>query len=216
MEAYLFSASFREVQGARREWSEELIVHGDSRAQIVACYEDFLARHHFRESKGEKQLQRLLITPVASDMIAETQVAPVDWLQLRARTQGAAESEPADDSLAGYWIAPADCPPAEARPRDLAALQATLDEDLRAGLNWAATPQFCYLLSVFATAEAEEPESAVIVEARNAVAAIWLWQGRAGSQANLPRTVQVGPMPLEMGVADFYGEGKAKASEPEQ
>ncbi len=123
-----------------------LIVYGGDLEAAQRRFEAWVAQ--FGEANQmTTSINKVVAAPLMEQLFTETGCVPIDWSKITELMQSSLETAAGDDFEQGYWadvnqiVSPKNLSP------DMASLQASLDEEIRSGLNWAVEKQFLFLIS---------------------------------------------------------------------
>ena len=97
----------------------------------------------------EIEVKRVTAAQFVDKLFTESGNLPLDLREISKQTQAQLESASVDDFEQGYWLDVEPVVGPEHPSLSIGALQQSLPEDIRTGLNWSADKQFYYLLTVF-------------------------------------------------------------------
>ena len=97
----------------------------------------------------EIEVKRVTAAQFVDKLLTESGSVPLDLREISKQTQAQLESAPLDDFEQGYWLEVEPVVRPEHPSLSIGALQQSLPDDIRTGLNWSADKQFFYLLTAF-------------------------------------------------------------------
>jgi hypothetical protein len=126
-----------------------MIVPGDTPDEAREKFDAWLHTQPEGEHPMEIEVKRVTAAQFVDKLLTESGSEALDLPEISKQTQAQLESASVDDFEQGYWL---DVEPV-VRPDfpglSIGALQQSLPDDIRTGLNWSADKQFCYLLTAF-------------------------------------------------------------------
>ena len=218
MGAFLFTgwASVFDPTRGLLDTCASMILHGCEEAPGRAWFEGWLQHGGRAEGEHPRKVEKVVVSPIVDRLLTENGDEPLNWVAMEGMAARVLEVEGDAYEQQGYW---ADCdalvPPARL-PADLNALQRSLPDDVRSGLNWSEETQNLFLVSALAPIvpppepdydnpdamaadeesdnqlrqapfpELAEKQASAVVKARNTVVAAWLWR-RHAAQSPLAR-----------------------------
>lgn len=126
-----------------------MIVPGDNPDEAREKFDAWLHTQPAGENPMEIEVKQVTAAQFVNQLITESGNVPLDLPEISNLTQAQLDSASLDDFEQGYWL---DVEPV-IRPENpclsVGALQQSLPDDIRTGLNWSADKQFFYLLTAF-------------------------------------------------------------------
>ena len=126
-----------------------MIVPGDNPDEAREKFDAWLHTQPEGENPMEIEVKLVTATQFVAKLLTESGSVPLDLREISKQMQVQLESASLDDFEQGYWL---DVEPV-VRPGhpslSIGALQQSLPDEIRTGLNWSADKQFFYLLTVF-------------------------------------------------------------------
>ncbi len=161
MGAFLFTgwASVFDPQRGLWDSCSTLLLRDVEEAAARAWFEGWLQHAGRAEDEHPRKIEKITVSPLVDRLFTETGDEPLIWPAVEEQAAQALAASEQTYEQQGYW---ADCdallPPARL-PADLEALQRSLPEDVRSGLNWSAAAQNFFLVSALVIPTfAPEPE----------------------------------------------------------
>jgi hypothetical protein len=115
--------------------------------QARAWFEGWLQHGGRAEGEHPRKIEKIVVSPIMDRLFTETGDEPLNWAALADQAARVLEVEGEAYEQQGYW---ADCDALVSPARlawDMNALQRSLPEDVRSGLNWSADTQNLFLVS---------------------------------------------------------------------
>ena len=237
MGAFLFTGWASVFDPTRGLWDScsSMILHDCDEETGRAWFEGWLQHGGRAEGEEPRKVEKVVVSPVVDRLLTENGEEPLDWAALDEQASQVVEAADEAYEQLGYWTDSDALVPPSRLPVDLSALQSSMPEEVRSGLNWSEERQNLFLVSALtpfvpppepdyenpdAMAAAEqadkhdrqapfpelaEKEATAVVRARNTVVAAWLWR-RYASQTALARN----PIRVD-GWCSVVGPGKETA-----
>jgi hypothetical protein len=204
--------------------SLSVIAFSTSSEQAQRLIENALREQSSDDIKKEITIRKFYEAPIIGQLLTETGNAPLNWPQILETSDSLLQSAPLDDFEQGYWVDVDQTVRPDKLSFSLGTLQSDVPEDVRSGLNWSGEKQFFFRLSVLplpspqipayevqvddletvdskepSPAELDEmnvilPEAVAIIQARNSVAAAWLWRRYAANTQWNHHAIRITPM----------------------
>ena len=157
------------------------------------------------ERPREITIRKVFTAPIIGQLLTESGNVPLNWQKVLEKSDALLQSTPVDDFEQGYWVDVDTTVRLDKLSFSLGTLQSDVPEGVRSGLNWSGEKQFFFLLQVrplppppappvyegeepeskpsdeptpaeIADMNATLPETVALIQARNSVAAAWLWR----------------------------------------
>lgn len=149
MGAFLFTGWASVFDPKRGLWDScsTLILRDTEEPAARTWFEGWLQNAGRAEDEHPRKIEKITVSPIVDRLVTETGDEPLNWAALEEQAAQALAASEETYELLGYW---ADCDalvsPARL-PVDLDALQRSLPEDVRSGLNWSPDAQNFFLVS---------------------------------------------------------------------
>jgi hypothetical protein len=185
---------------------------------------ELLKQPEGEETEREVTIRNIFVAPVVGQLLTESGNVPLNWTNILEKSQAVVEATPMDDFEQGYWVDVDTIIPSDKMSFSVGTLESNVPEDVRSGLNWSSDKQFFFLLQVLpppapppipayeevegiesesaeepAQTEIDEmgvvlPETVAVVQARNSVAAAWLWRKYAANTQWKNNAIRIIPL----------------------
>ncbi len=167
-----------------------------------------------------REIKQMVISQLIDSLLGEMGDSPLDWPAICRRADACLEAQN-DYFEQGNWVDANTAMPDGQLPASIEALQAALAPDVAEGLNWSAEKRFFFIVSALKPQGAPPPaesgfsifeetpeegagdqptlpelaerEATALIEARNAVVAVWLWKRFAATTTLAHDRVQIIP-----------------------
>lgn len=175
------------------------------------------------ERPREVTVQKVFVAPIIGQLLTESGNVPLNWPRILETAELLLESMPVDDFEQGYWVDADQTIRPDRLSFSLGTLQSDVPEEVGSGLNWSGEKQFFFLLQVLpmpapeappvyegeeveiepsneptpaeiAEMNATLPETVALIQARNSVAAAWLWRKYAANTQWVNHAIRITPL----------------------
>jgi hypothetical protein len=204
--------------------SLSVIAFSTSSDQAQRLIENALREQSPDEVKKEITIRKFYEASIVGKLLTESGNVALSWPQILETSDSLQQSTPMDDFEQGYWVDVDATVRPDKLSFSLGTLQSDVPDEVRSGLNWSGEKQFFFRLSVlplpppqipayeetaddFETGGSKEPspaeldemnvilpETVAIIQARNSVAAAWLWRRYAANTQWNHRAIRITPM----------------------
>ncbi len=160
MGAFLFTgwASVFDPNRGLLDSCSTLILRDCEEPEARARFEDGLQHGGRAEDEHPRKIEKITISPIVDRLFTEAGDEPLNWPAVDEQAGQALDAGEEAYEQQGYWADANTLVPATRLAADLDALQRSLPEDVRSGLNWAADSQNYFLVSALVIPSAIEPE----------------------------------------------------------
>lgn len=139
------------------------VLAGDA-AEANQQFEAWLNMQPEGEHPRTVEIHKIAAAQYVDQLLTEAGGVPLDWSQLRVQAQAQIQATQVDDFEQGYWVEVDEVVRPGPLSPDITALQQSLPDDIRTGLNWSADKQFLFMVCVFSgpppLADGNEPPEA--------------------------------------------------------
>ncbi len=123
------------------------IALGDNPGEAGEKFDAWLHAQPEGENPMEIEVKRVTAAQFVDKLLTESGSEPLDPPEISKQMQAQLESAAVDDFEQGYWLDVEPVVRPEHPSLSIGALQQSLPDDIRTGLNWSAERQFFYLLT---------------------------------------------------------------------
>ena len=160
MGAFLFTgwASVFDPQRGLSDSCSTLILHDIEEPPARTWFEGWLQHGGRAEDEHPRKIEKITVSPIVDRLFTEAGDEPLNWPAVAEQAGRALDAGEEAYELQGYWADGNALVPPSRLAADVDALQRSLPEDVRSGLNWAAESQNYFLVSALVIPSALEPE----------------------------------------------------------
>jgi hypothetical protein len=126
------------------------IIHANTIEEAEGGFEDWLLQPDDAGNDIPTRIRKIAQAKMVDKLFTEAGPVPLDWQKIAELPDPATQEPSVDEFEQGYWADVNDLVRPGALSPDVDALQASLPEDVRSGLNWTPGRNFHFLISVLA------------------------------------------------------------------